>query len=424
MGAKTPRGPRRPTPRGPRRPIRGGRGPRRDPYTPGKGRGGEGGGRRDPRGPFLGGRGPRRDPRRPIRGGRGPRRDPYTPGEGRGGAGMPVLNPIRDFNERRLDYIGRGNLGGRPGQRPGDGYQVPVVRPGDDRRLDEGLQVPVVRPSPSPIEERYEKNKDNKILDNPLNAPGYGLRVDNPFGIYTADFRDSDGDGVDDRDQRGPGQPKFKFGKEVQGGLRPDGTLSGSSGGTRPSQKGSDNYFDRDRFEQALKGDVTLSRNERGNIEATPTGGIRPSQKGSDDYFDRDRFEQVLKGDVTLSRNERGNIEATPSEKEKAFSERIEAISKEDTPKADGDSTFFTEDELKQGRKDNPKASVPARGDGDSTFFTLEERDQGRQEQERAGKFAEYMGMMRDEKPKKGKRKSKSSFAGKKLRGRGRGLRV
>ena len=365
MGAKTPRGPRRPTPRGPRRPIRGGRGPRRDPYTPGKGRGGEGGGRRDPRGPFLGGRGPRRDPRRPIRGGRGPRRDPYTPGEGRGGAGMPVLNPIRDFNERRLDYIGRGNLGGRPGQRPGD-----------------GLQVPVVRPSPSPIEERYEKNKDNKILDNPLNAPGYGLRVDNPFGIYTADFRDSDGDGVDDRDQRGPGQPKFKFGKEVQGGLRPDGTLSGSSGGTRPSQK------------------------------------------GSDDYFDRDRFEQVLKGDVTLSRNERGNIEATPSEKEKAFSERIEAISKEDTPKADGDSTFFTEDELKQGRKDNPKASVPARGDGDSTFFTLEERDQGRQEQERAGKFAEYMGMMRDEKPKKGKRKSKSSFAGKKLRGRGRGLRV
>ena len=46
-----------------------------------------------------------------------------------------------------------------------------------------------------PLEERkdyYEKNKDNNIVDNPLNAPGYGMRVDNPFGIYTFDFRDSD----------------------------------------------------------------------------------------------------------------------------------------------------------------------------------------------------------------------------------------
>ena len=38
-------------------------------------------------------------------------------------------------------------------------------------------------------------------------APGYGMSLLNP-GIRTADFRDSDGDGVDDRDQVGPGMPE------------------------------------------------------------------------------------------------------------------------------------------------------------------------------------------------------------------------
>jgi hypothetical protein len=47
-------------------------------------------------------------------------------------------------------------------------------------------------------------------------APGYGSSINNP-GIRTADFRDSDGDGIDDRDQIGPGQPRvqspgFSFG--------------------------------------------------------------------------------------------------------------------------------------------------------------------------------------------------------------------
>ena len=212
-------------------------------------------------------------------------------------------------------------LAGRPPRKPIKGNKnwaeiTPPTKPikGDDTSIP-------------PLEERldyYEKNKDNNIVDNPLNAPGYGMRVDNPFAGFTADFKDSDGDGVDDRDQRGPGQPKIKFGKEVSTGLN--------------------------------------------------------------------------------------------KEKEKAFSEKIEAISKEDTPKADGDSTFFTEDELKQGREDTPKASFP---DGDSTFFTEDELKQGRQEQERAGKFAEYIGMMADEKPKKGEKKSKSSFAGNKLKGGG-----
>ena len=47
-------------------------------------------------------------------------------------------------------------------------------------------------------------------INNIAFAPGYGSSILNP-GIRTADFRDRDGDGVDDRDQVGPGQPKFKF---------------------------------------------------------------------------------------------------------------------------------------------------------------------------------------------------------------------
>ena len=47
-------------------------------------------------------------------------------------------------------------------------------------------------------------------INNIAFAPGFGSSILNP-GIRTADFRDSDGDGIDDRDQIGPGQPKFKF---------------------------------------------------------------------------------------------------------------------------------------------------------------------------------------------------------------------
>ena len=47
-------------------------------------------------------------------------------------------------------------------------------------------------------------------INNIAFAPGYGSSILNP-GIRTADFRDRDGDGIDDRDQIGPGQPKFRF---------------------------------------------------------------------------------------------------------------------------------------------------------------------------------------------------------------------
>jgi len=41
----------------------------------------------------------------------------------------------------------------------------------------------------------------------PAAAPGYGARIRNPTGGFTTQVLDRDGDGIDDRDQLGPGQP-------------------------------------------------------------------------------------------------------------------------------------------------------------------------------------------------------------------------
>jgi hypothetical protein len=47
---------------------------------------------------------------------------------------------------------------------------------------------------------------------SPGSPPGYGDRVNNPGGFFTGDLRDSDRDGIDDRDQMGPGMPGRPYG--------------------------------------------------------------------------------------------------------------------------------------------------------------------------------------------------------------------
>ena len=54
--------------------------------------------------------------------------------------------------------------------------------------------------------------------------PGYGDRIDAPPGtFFTADFRDSDGDGIDDRTQPGPGMPPPGESKPGHSGPKPPG---------------------------------------------------------------------------------------------------------------------------------------------------------------------------------------------------------
>ena len=58
----------------------------------------------------------------------------------------------------------------------------------------------------------------------------WGSRLDaDPGMAFTADFKDSDGDGVDDRMQRGPGQPKGKVGQDFNKG-KPSNNISPSTG--------------------------------------------------------------------------------------------------------------------------------------------------------------------------------------------------
>ena len=62
----------------------------------------------------------------------------------------------------------------------------------------------------------------------------------------------------------------------------------------RPTMPGFvDPSFDRDRFEKVMKGEVTLSKNERGNIEATPAGMQAPNYTPRSAY--KDEMESVLR---------------------------------------------------------------------------------------------------------------------------------
>ena len=63
----------------------------------------------------------------------------------------------------------------------------------------------------------------------------------------------------------------------------------------RPTMPGFvDPSFDRDRFEKAMKGEVTLSKNEQGNIEATPSGMQAPPDYTPKSAY-KDEIESVLR---------------------------------------------------------------------------------------------------------------------------------
>ena len=72
------------------------------------------------------------------------------------------------------------------------------------------------------------------VADRPNFAPSWGSRLDtNPNDMYTMDFRDSDGDMVDDRQQRGAGQPGYAIGHFY----KPDATIFGNGNtGTTKTQ--------------------------------------------------------------------------------------------------------------------------------------------------------------------------------------------
>jgi len=86
-----------------------------------------------------------------------------------------------------------------------------------------------------------------------------------------------------------------KFRNRGPGGLGgfPSDLPSDKGDPIRPTMPGFvDPSFDRDRFDKAMRGEVTLSKNERGNIEATPAGMQAPNYSPRSDY--RNEIESVL----------------------------------------------------------------------------------------------------------------------------------
>ena len=90
-------------------------------------------------------------------------------------------------------------------------FQNPLTRNSSTYSYSSGTNNPAAQPS-------------NQYPD------GYGTRIDAPEGaIFTRDFRDSDGDGIDDRHQPGPGQPDPRFAGDKLKGTGKGGVLPANS---------------------------------------------------------------------------------------------------------------------------------------------------------------------------------------------------
>ena len=229
--------------------------------------------------------------------------------------------------------MGAGTPGGRPGGFITPGGDGPGIRPpkgGDGPGIrppkGKGEGGPKVTPAPLPPElvdkprgEKADPNKFGKLIE--------GLKKTNKFknrgpgglgGPVTAPGFPSDGPKppvFDDRVYAGgsspiPGvggheylnNPKYaehrkEYYKDTESRtpsmLEPPRKSPKATESRTPSMpEFVDPAFDRDRFEKAIRGEVTLSKNERGNIEATPAGMQAPNYMPRSDY--RNEIESVL----------------------------------------------------------------------------------------------------------------------------------
>jgi hypothetical protein len=100
-----------------------------------------------------------------------------------------------------------------PGGTMNDGYGMgPFPRPRPRPSLTDGQAYPLPAfgypgfPSQPPM---APPQSQPTPLPSPGPAPGYGTPPERRGGIRTMEIRDADGDGVDDRDQDGPGMPPY-----------------------------------------------------------------------------------------------------------------------------------------------------------------------------------------------------------------------
>jgi len=154
---------------------------------------------------------------------------------------------------------------------------------GNDKSTQKG-KGPAKRPLPPKPPINPVKSLPGQNYRPKPTQPGYGERIGaSPDTVFTADFKDSDNDGIDDRHQAGPGLPA------------PTKWPSGPK----------DDYFDQDRFNKVKSGQVNLNRNERGNIEASrpplPDGWLE------DRRMQAQRNDQRNASENRMRRNDRRN---------------------------------------------------------------------------------------------------------------------
>ena len=107
-------------------------------------------------------------------------------------------------------------------------------------------------------------------------APSWGSRLDsNPNNFYTMDFRDSDGDMVDDRQQRGAGQPGYAIGHFY----KPDATIFGNGNtGTTKTQP----YAIQPAAQQTTAAYSQMAKNNAATATTTAAAAPTNNDRGGD----------------------------------------------------------------------------------------------------------------------------------------------
>ena len=106
--------------------------------------------------------------------------------------------------------------------------------------------------------------------------PSWGSRLDSdPNMMYTMEFRDSDGDMVDDRQQRGPGQPGYAIGHFY----KPDATIFGNGNtGTTKTQP----YAIQPAAQQTTAAYSQMAKNNAATATTTAAAAPTNNDRGGD----------------------------------------------------------------------------------------------------------------------------------------------
>ena len=151
----------------------------------------------------------------------------------------------------------------------------------------------------------------NDLVNNSLSKikrnPGFGGRIGmDPDALVTMDYIDSDGDGVDDRHQRGPGLPYITFDQsknEERIRFRPGAKQRrGTQRGTQKRGNYAKNYMDT--FARSAQGQKTQAPKDFGDYTPASFGGSMYNQGWGNmvDWGNKFKDNEAIQGFISGSR--------------------------------------------------------------------------------------------------------------------------